>query len=346
MKLIRFFFAFGLLFLAWSCKKQYVEKPTELPTIKQAKLVNLQATDDPIPVYASGVITALESMRLSFKTGGYVNKIVVDEGQYVKKGQTLATLNTSEIDAQVNRAQLNVDKVARDLARLKRLYADSAATLQSIQDTQTALEVAKSDLIIAKFNQTNSTILAPVAGRVQMKLAEENELVTPGQPILTISSKNKGMSLNAGLSDRDVVKLKLGDTAKVKFDAYPDLQGRAIVTEIGAEANPLTGTFQVELTIQGYPKELKSGFFAKASIFPSNQPAYFKIPMHAMVSGNDREVVVFVPEGNKAKSKTIRPQFIGNEYFTVLASTSKALTVLTDGAAYLREGEAFQSITE
>lgn len=333
------------LIVAAGCKQEYVKEPKELPNVKQAKVVSIEATDQPIPVYASGKIEALKNMKLSFKTGGYVKRIAVNEGDYVKKGQLLATLNTEEIDAQVKQAEANVTKAERDLERFKRLYADSAATLEQVQDLETGLEVAQSGLTIARFNRVYSQIIAPVSGRIQTKMAEVNELVNPGQPILAISAKSAGMSLNVGLADREVVKLKTGDQAEIIFDAYDGTVGRAQVTEIAAEASPLTGTFNVELTILDFPFELKSGFFAKASILPGKQGAYFKVPMHAMVSGRSDEVAVFVPDINVAKKRSLKPLFIGDDFFTVAAvDLQQELSVITDGASYLAEGERFEKI--
>ncbi|MEL6557650.1 MAG: efflux RND transporter periplasmic adaptor subunit [Bacteroidota bacterium] len=328
----------------FSCKEQYVENPVTLPTVKTAKVETVKASDEPIPVFASGKISASENMNLSFKTGGIIRKIHVEVGQKIVKGQLLATLNTSEIDAMVNQAVANVEKLERDLGRYQRLYKDSAATLQSVQDIQTGLDVAKSELVIARYNQSYSKIVAPVSGKIQLKMAEENELVNPGQPIILISSDKEGMSLKVGLSDKDVVLINSGDTAKISFDAYSDLSGTAYVSEIAAEGDPVTGTFEVELIIDNFPRQLKSGFFARAEIFPSQQTPYYKIPSHALVSASEKEVTVFVPKNGKAASLKLKMGRIANDYFTTPAvDIQDSISVLTDGVAYLNEGEEFQS---
>ncbi|MEM9326157.1 MAG: efflux RND transporter periplasmic adaptor subunit [Bacteroidota bacterium] len=335
-----------ILLLVAGCKQEYTEAPVETLKVKRAKVVNLEATIEPIPVYAAGRVEALESVKLSFKTGGIVKRLTVDVGDYVREGQVIGQLDLQEINAQVTQAEANVDKLRRDLSRFRRLYVDSAATLQSVQDLETGLSIAESSLRIATFNQAYSQIVAPASGRIEQRMAEANELVDPGQPIYFLSTKSGGMSLTVGLADRDVVKLKLGDAAAVTFDAYPGEQAIAEVTEIAAQGHPVTGTFAVEMTIVSFPYELKSGFFAKASISPSRQEPYFKIPMHAVVEGSEDQVIIYTPEEDKVKKVAVRPQYIGDDYFTIgirdLTGTTAA--VVTDGAAYLQEGESFVSI--
>ncbi len=334
----------AIVLLLAACKQEYAQESTPLPTVKRAKVEQLNATSEPLPIYASGKIQSLENAKLSFKTGGIVRRIYVEEGDNVSKGQVLAELDLSEINAQVRQAQANVDKLTRDLARFKRLYADSAATLQSVQDIETGLDVAKANLTIAKFNQTFSKITASASGKILSKMAEQNELVSPGQPIFTISSEAAGMSLDIGLSDRDVVKVKLGDPAMITFDAYPGIKAKAVITEIGADSHPRVGTYGVELTIQDFPYELKNGFFAKASILPSTQQAYYKIPMNALVDGDEKQVSVYLPEDNKAVKASVRPIYIGDDFIAVDEKDLPQVNILTEGAAYLREGEEFQEI--
>ena len=137
-----------ILFLAViiSCKQEYVKESTKLPSIKKAKVTQLKPSQDPLPIYASGKLKALENIKLSFKIGGFIKTLNVQEGQFVKKGQLLSRLDLSEINAQVSQASANVEKLKRDLARFKRLLADSAATLQNVQDLETGLEVAEAQL--------------------------------------------------------------------------------------------------------------------------------------------------------------------------------------------------------
>src|SRR5881409_2151738 len=89
------------------------------------------------PVTATGTLGPKEEVTLSFKVGGVVSRIFVDEGRAVRAGDSLAVLDLSEIDAAVVRARSAAEKAERDLTRARRLYADSVATLEQAQNAQT-----------------------------------------------------------------------------------------------------------------------------------------------------------------------------------------------------------------
>src|ERR1700759_1508126 len=97
-----------------------------------------------IPV--SGQFTTDDEVMLSFKTTGIISKIFVKEGDAIKKGQLLATLNLTETDANLQQVQLAYDKAGRDLQRLNNLYNDSVATLEQGQNAKTTRDLIAQQL--------------------------------------------------------------------------------------------------------------------------------------------------------------------------------------------------------
>jgi multidrug resistance efflux pump len=131
-------------------------------------------------IAAYGLMATKNESRLSFKVGGVIRKIYVKEGQSVQRGQTLASLDLTEIDAQVSQAKSNVEKLKRDVERIERLYNDSAATLEMVQNSKTAYDVANENKSIAEFNREYATIKAASSGKILKKFLNEGELTGPG----------------------------------------------------------------------------------------------------------------------------------------------------------------------
>ncbi len=94
-----------------------------------------------LPISTSGKLYTSTESKLSFKIPGIVARIHADEGQSVKKGTLLASLDLIEMDARVNQAHSAQQKAHRDLQRAERLHADSVVTLEQLQNATTALEV-------------------------------------------------------------------------------------------------------------------------------------------------------------------------------------------------------------
>src|SRR3989454_8195410 len=118
------------------------------------------------PVTATGTLGPKEEVTLSFKVGGVVSRIFVDEGRVVQAGDTLAELDLSEIDAAVVRARSAAEKAERDLTRARRLYADSVATLEQAQNAQTGRDVTHAELETTLFNRRYAVIVAPASGLI------------------------------------------------------------------------------------------------------------------------------------------------------------------------------------
>ncbi len=242
---IKTFSAIIIITLFFSaCKEQVAEeKITEKVKVRTTKVIEKEMS---IPVHCSGKLSSKEESKLSFKTGGIISNIFVDEGQKVKKGQVLAKLNLSEIQAQVNQARLGLEKAKRDFRRANNLYQDSVVTLEQLQNVTTALNIAKSNVKIAEFNLQYSTIKAPSNGKILKRVAEENEIIGTGYPIFLFGSTENDWIIRVNITDKDIFSLKLNDKAEIKFDAYPDKTFTASVTEIGNSADPYTGTYEVE----------------------------------------------------------------------------------------------------
>ncbi|MEM6769602.1 MAG: efflux RND transporter periplasmic adaptor subunit [Bacteroidota bacterium] len=339
----RYLLLLPLLFFL-SCKTDYPGQEPEAAPVDAPILVatvSIQPETTPILIEAGGTIGAKEEARLSFKIGGIIDRLNAKEGQYVRRGQILASLKTTEIDAQVSQARQAVTKLERDLARTKKLLAENAATQENVDDLTTALEVAKSDLEIAGFNQTYAKITAPVSGRVVKRFAERGELVGPGNPVFMVTGEGKNSYvLRVGVADRDVLRLANGDRAEVRLDAYDGAIVPATVTEIAAAADPRTGTFEVELTLDPQGKTLRNGFIGRARIFPSKTPSHYRLPMAALVEGEGKRVTIFYPgPDGKAVPKNIRFTRLLDDAFVVPAAELEGITeVVTKGAAYLTEG--------
>ena len=183
-------------------------------------------------IEANGLVGAAEEMRLSFKTGGIIRRIPVQEGSRVRRGDLLAELELTEVNAQVEQARQAAEKAERDLDRGERLHADQVISLEALQNLRTQAAVARAARDAARFNLGYSSIRAPSDGVVLRTLFEERELVPPGQPVVILGSSARGHVVRLSLADRDIVQLRLGDPARVTLDAYPGRELKGVVSEV------------------------------------------------------------------------------------------------------------------
>lgn len=316
-------------------------------------------------VFASGKLSLEEEAKLSFKTGGIIRRIYVSEGQAVRQGQVLAELALEEISAQTQQARLgsqqaeiNVDnaKLAlrlaeRDFQNAKGLYQDSVATLEQLQNAEVQLDNARNQLEAAKkglamqgeqvevasFNLRYSKITAPANGTILKKLAEANELVGPGMPVLLFGSKDKSKVIRVNLTDKDIIHTGIGNEAEIQFDAYPGHTFKGEVREVASMADPYTNTYEVEVEVRPEGKTLLSGFIGSVSIFTSTTASLMEIPIGALIGAHEMQGEVFVAENGKAVKTTVSIFKAQGEKLLIERGLDSTDKVITSGVGYLED---------
>lgn len=304
------------------------------------RVARVEHTDTDLPVWAVGKLEAKEESRLSFKIGGIVERVFVDEGQRVAKGQLLATLSLTEIDAQLAQAQNGFDKADRDLTRVKNLFADTVATLEQLQNATTAWDIAKSSLDAAAFNRRYAQIYAPSDGTVLRRLADDHEQVAAGVPIIVMTAREKGWVVRIGLADRDLMRIERGDSATVDFDALPGETVSGTVSEIGAAPNSVNGAYEVEIKIDAAPDRLLTGLIAKVSVKPSSAKPLDLVPIEALVEANGSNGFVFAPaaDSRSAIRVPVTVAYVHDGKAGISGGLNGITSVITAGATKLTDG--------
>ena len=300
------------------------------------------------PIRNSGRISHKNEMRLAFKTSGLVEKIDVEEGDEVTVGQILATLDLEEINAQQKRAQSNYEKASADLERFNTLYDDALVSLQIKQNAQSVADSASAELQIANFNKKLSVIRAPVGGRILKRYAESNELITAGQPVILLGSDKQGSVVRVGLIDQDIVKVGVGDPARISLDAYPGRLFTGMVSEVALSTSTGVGTFEVEILIDDQGFVLRSGLIARVEITPVSGNLQYYIPVESVFRANAGLATVFVfdePAGRVHEVEVEIVEFLQDEVI-VRGSLKSSDRVIKLGAPYLSDGSAVSVVED
>jgi membrane fusion protein, multidrug efflux system len=328
---------------AWVLTACTQNKASEMQVDKNVVAVRLDSVKTETvakPVRTSGLVASETESTLSFKTGGIVQRMYVKAGDAVKKGQLLASLNLTEIEAQVVQAKNGLEKATRDLERFKGLLADSAATLEQFQNITTLYENAKESYRIATYNLTNSQIRAGFDGVVLKKWVNEGEMVSGGNPVFSLSARNQETwIIKAGVADKDWARLNIGDKAAVRFDHLGDEVTAAEVVRLAQGADPMNGTYQTELQLDVKPGQLlANGLVGSVTIFPSKTRQVNLIPIEAIVEGNGSQAFVYVPEkGNTVKKQSVNVAYFTEKNVAISSGLENTKQVVSAGSAYLNE---------
>lgn len=333
------------ILLLSSCKRAEQVEKLEDKTIS-VRTEKAREIEYRLPVRATGMLTTAEQMKLSFKTGGIIRSITAREGVSVEKGKMLAQLDLSEIQGQVNQAEIAMKKAERDLERAGNLYHDSVATLEQYQDARSGYELARSQKQIADFNLQHSVIKAPAEGKIEKVLAENNELIAPGHPVILFASTESEWVVRASVTDKDIVKLSIGDSALVHMDAFPDHAFKGEVSELASFADPLSGTYEVEVMLSEGNPQFRTGFIARMEILPAGKMKGLVVPVEALQNASDRSASVFVLQDGKARKRSLRIGTILGDKVRVNEGLLPGEEVITAGAPYLADGDLVKKVED
>lgn len=339
-------FAGGMALIALAgCRSGGDGEATETAIHVRMAPVVLEETSPAI--HTSGRLSSPVEARLSFKVGGIIKELNFREGEEVREGEILAGLMLDEIAARARQAQSAYEKAERDYRRAGNLYADSVITLERLQDAETGLTLARSNKEIAEFNLRHSSIRAPADGNILKRFVEVNELVGPGQPVILFGVSGEEWILRASVNDRELMRLRIGDPARATFDAYPDVGFPAVLTEIAEAADPMSGSYEIELMIDPGERRLISGFVADIDIFPTAGSKHRVIPIDALVEADGDLAVVYTVDraSGRARAVNIVIDHMVDGRVAVSSGLSDVNEVVTDGAAYLADS-SLVSISE
>ncbi|MCB1034744.1 MAG: efflux RND transporter periplasmic adaptor subunit [Acidobacteria bacterium] len=291
-------------------------------------------------VEAPGSIQAVTRVSPGTKILGRIEKVEVTEGQRVRRGQILASLESRDLRAAVQQAQsgLEVAEAQLDNARAQRdrmqeLHSRGSATEKGLEDAVAAFRIAEAmvtksqaDISAAKVQLDYASIRSPVDGWVVVKSVEPGDMAAPGAPLFTIEDLSK-VEVVVQVPEADVVGLAEGAPAQVEVLGT---SREARIDRVVPGGDPASRTFEVRLLLDNPQGELKSGMFARAS-FSEGEEEILALPAASLVNRGQLTGAYVVGEDGRARLRWLKT---GRQ----LSGDGEAVVEILSG---LREGERY-----
>ncbi len=271
--------------------------PQEAKTI-DVSVALVQSTPDLQRIRGAGTVRLRQETLLAFTSAGRIARIEVVGGERVSKGQLLAVLDTTTVNAQLSVANAEQVRAGAELQRSKQLYAQGWVTKPRLDNAQATFDTAVANTRARRFASDTSRIVAPSAGIILARSAEPTQVVNEGTPVLTLGEEARGYVLRIPVPDREAANLAVGSAATVRIASLNDLIITGQVVQIGGRADQGTGTFEVEIAL---PKieGLRSGQIGSAEITSRDQSkSTLLLPPAALFAPRAGEGFVYVlPKG-------------------------------------------------
>ena len=214
--------------------------------------------------------------------------------------------------------------------------ARKGAREEDLRTAEAGVKQAQAALALARRQVERGTIEAPIAGVVTALTAQVGSLAGPGTPLLAIVNPDL-IKVEFNLTERLIDKVAPGDEVVVRFLSLPGREFSGVVTAVSPAADPRTGLFLVEATLENEEGHLKPGLFAEVELVEAASEGNLVIPRGAVLREGDQHYVYIVEEG-LARKKGVTLGLTNGEVAEVLSGLAEGDLVVVKGQHYLEEG--------
>ncbi|QQX75781.1 MULTISPECIES: efflux RND transporter periplasmic adaptor subunit [Aequorivita] len=313
-----------ILFLAvlsfTACNNSSEEKNIDNTAAIPVNVSSVAAENNTPFLTASGKIEAANSATLSTRMMGFVDKVHVNVGEKVTKGQLLVSINNSDLSAKsaqtsagITEAQAAFNNAEKDYQRFKNLFAENSASQKELDDQRARYEMAKARLEGAKQmkNEVQSqfayvNLRAPFSGVVTNKFIEAGDMANPGVPLISVEGPGN-FEVTASVPESEISKIKSGTEVQVIVKSSDKILP-GTVTEVSTSAKNTGGQYLVKVVLDKTDADILSGMYATVQ-FPIERKADITtilVPKEAIVKRGQLTGIYTVSQSNTALLRWLR----------------------------------------
>lgn len=329
--------------------------PPQLPVTAAAPLVReVTEWDDYV-----GRFEAVDSVEVRPRASGYLQRAHFTDGQYVRAGQLLFTIDArpsqaalDQARAQAARASATLANARTELARSETLAKSQAASQEEVEQRRAAVRTSEADVAAANaairaasLNVGFTRVVAPISGRVSQRLVDPGNSVTADQTILTTIVSTSPIHFSFQGSEASLLEYeRRGDTlqnapVRIKLQGADDYGINGRIDFVDNALSNGSGTITVRAVVQNGDGKLRPGLFGQLQLAASAPRPAFLLPDTAIVTDGARRVVYVIGPKDvvQARPVTLGP-VVGNLRVIKTGVTSKD-RIIVGGIQRARPGQ-------
>lgn len=287
-----------------------------------------------IEAYAeyTGRLAAIEMNDIAPQIPQRIDKIHINEGDFVNKGQLLVSFDKNTVD----QLKANYDNVKKNYDRSKELLKSGVIDQKTFDDIEVLYTSTKASY---ETSMNNLEIRAPFAGIVTNITQKEGENYTSMMSASGVMGLLRivnlaNMKADLSVTDIDLHRIKKGQAVYIFSDANPGTVYHGVVSLISASANAMTGLYQCEVKVNNSKQELKHNQFARFNIVTQKAKNALIIPLSAVIESN----IVYVVEDGKAIRREVKTGISSKDSIQIIDGLFLGETVIVDGNIGIADG--------
>lgn len=322
-----------ILFSLVSCgQKNEVADENRRDASVIVKIEKVKHANKTVQLSYSGTVEAYQTIPLTFQGMGTVERVLVEEGDDVKKGQLLATLDAADMDNSYRAVEAMHTQAKDAYERMKQVYEKGSLPEIKWVEVQSNLEQAKVQLNMAKSRLEKCKLFAPDNGIIGIRNVEPGQSSAAGMPPFVLMKIEKVL-INFSVPENEIESIKKGKTAIVRVSALGNKRFEGVISHVGIVANPYARTYMAKITIQNTGKAIKPGMVCDVTFDNEMDESLVIIPYTAVTTDDHGNPFVYTvsANNNKTKKQIIEVGSYQKNGLTVLSGLSVGQVIVVEG---------------
>lgn len=332
------FLSFGLL--VQGCNSAETPSITVAPVKVEVRQVAAEKLQNEL-VY-SGSIEAENTAMIGFAVPGTVNKIYVQEGEPVKQGQLLASIDDTEYRNALAIADAGLEQAEDMYKRLNGLYEKGSLPAKDYIDIKTKLAQAKANKTISQKRITDSRLHAPITGIISSRKIETGSTAAPGVPAFSIV-KTDQVYAKFSVPETEIGKLSKNTEASIFLPTLDQtLNGK--VSIINPQSDNVSRSYTVKVKLANPAQTLLPGMIAKVVLQNGSHREAITVPATAVVRDADDITYVFIATNDSTaiRKRVTTTGITGQNNIIISAGIQAGEKIITAGQTRLSDGAAIR----
>ena len=291
----------------------------------------------------SGSVTSDRNVTISAESPAMVERVMVQEGEQVKRGQVLVTQDAETLQRNVEELETSLELAATRFERQKKLWDQKIGTEIQFLEAKNGKETLERRIASSRSQLSNYIIRAPFSGSVDDVFTKEGEVAQPGTPLMQLVSL-QDMFIEADVSESYLGKFEIGDSVQVRFPSL-NQSLMSTISAIGDVINVNNRTFTMEVKLPNDQKLLRPNLLSVLRIQDFRQDDAVVISTNLILSDNQGDYVYVAEEKEgrlvAAKKQIKRGMTYDNETLISEGLTSSD-TLIKEGFRDVAEGMSVQ----
>jgi membrane fusion protein, multidrug efflux system len=304
----------------------------------------VEVRDVPVEIRAPVDLRPLFQADVGAKTLGYLDAVLVDRGDRVRKGQLLAVVRPSDLPDQLESARVAFENAKANRSRAEALAPSGVVSQQELQNNQSAYAAAQANLQAIATRLGETRIESPIDGVISQRRLDPGALVGPNAgtgAILTVQ-RNDVLRVFIPVNEKDAPAVRLGQAASAEFDALPGKRYTGKVVRLSPAFDPVARTVDAEVHLVN-PGELRPGMYGRGTLVTAVHPAAVVVAVGAVQISDGRHYA-YVVAGDKVKRTEVKIGVDGGNWFEIVEGLKAGDEIVTAGTDTLADGAAVRPV--